>query len=206
MISSDLLTVPYIVNEGEEFEVATEAHRKSPIVSFDSEMLKAALKIAGFHARRLARRLGLSAVNHADIEQEILSVICERQRYFDPARSAWSTFANRVARQALPTIADKLAVIPRSGATTVDISEAERVPSPDPMVHDGIAVALDLERFLSTLPEDLALVARLALAEEGDLGSALRRSGLSSSEFSRRLNEVRMRLISIGLVARSAID
>lgn len=193
-----------MVNDCEEFELATEAHRKSPIVSFDSEMLKAALKIAGYHARRLARRLGLSAVNHADIEQEILSVICERQRYFDPARGAWSTFANRVARQALPAIADKLVVHPRSVA--VDLLEAEHVPSPDRMIHDGIVVALDLERFLSTLPEDLALVARLALAEEGDLGSALRRSGLSSSEFSRRLNEVRMRLISIGIVVRSAVD
>jgi len=195
-----------MVNECEEFKVATEAHRKAQksLVPFDSEMLKAALKIAGYHARRLARRLGLSAVNHADIEQEILSVICERQRYFDPARSAWSTFANRVARQALPAIADKLVVNPRSVA--VDLLETEQVPSPDPEIHDGIAVALDLERFLSTLPEDLALVARLALAEEGDLGSALRRSGLSSSEFSRRLNEVRMRLISIGIVVRSAID
>jgi hypothetical protein len=58
---------------------------------------------------------------------------------------------------------------------------------------------LTLIRFLAKLAPELRLVAEATLMADGDLADAQRRSGLSASEFYRRLREVRYRLICEGL-------
>ena len=44
--------------------------------------------------------MGLGEVEREDVEQDILVALLERRRFFDPARGAWTSFAERVARQA----------------------------------------------------------------------------------------------------------
>jgi allophanate hydrolase subunit 1 len=50
------------------------------------------------------------------------------------------------------------------------------------------------------LPAELRLVAEAALAADGDLAEAQRATGLSTSEFYRRLREVRYRMFTLGLI------
>ena len=76
--------------------------------------------------------------------------------------------------------------------------EAGQCTSPDP--EEDLQLPLALAKFVAGLPEELALVARLSLFENGDLAEAQRRSGLSTSEFYRRLREVRYRLVCLGIV------
>jgi len=166
--------------------------RDSP--ALDPEMLATALAVAAHHARRLARTMRLAAPDREDAEQAIVLVLLERRRYFELERGPWRAFAHRIARQAVQAIADDLGARRRA-----QLEHGESQPI-DSHLKDGAELACDLARFVSTLPPDLAPVARLILDEDGNLAAARRRSGLSSSEFSRRLGEVRARLVSLGIV------
>jgi len=75
--------------------VANQDHR-----SFDPRMLRVMMGTAAYHARKIARTMGLGEVEREDVEQDILVALLERRRFFDPARGAWTSFAERVARQA----------------------------------------------------------------------------------------------------------
>lgn len=166
---------------------------------------------AAYHARKVARTMRLSDVDREDVEQDILLVLLERRRFFDPARGAWSSFADRVARQAAQGVADEIGAERRirggsldqpasSGRITTlgELLEAEQWIGPD--VERELQLPLVLADFVAGLPDELALVARLSLLEDGDLAAAQRGSGLSTSEFYRRLREVRYRLVCLGLV------
>ena len=43
-----------------------------------------------------------------DVEQDIVLALLERRRFFDPSRGAWSSFAERVARQVAQGLADEI--------------------------------------------------------------------------------------------------
>ncbi|MGB3272231.1 MAG: sigma-70 family RNA polymerase sigma factor, partial [Xanthobacteraceae bacterium] len=66
--------------------------------AIDARMLRIMMASAAYHARKVARTMRLSKVDREDVEQEILLVLLERRRFFDAARGAWSSFADRVAR------------------------------------------------------------------------------------------------------------
>jgi DNA-directed RNA polymerase specialized sigma24 family protein len=85
-------------------------------------------------------------------------------------------------------------------ATLGELMEADQSPSHD--TEQDPQLPLALAGFIAGLPDELALVARLSLFEDGDLAEAQRRSGLSTSEFYRRLREVRYRLVCLGIVRR----
>jgi DNA-directed RNA polymerase specialized sigma24 family protein len=168
----------------------------------NSAMIETALDVAAYHARRLARTMRLSAADREDVQQEILITLLERWRYFDPARGSWRAFANRVARQAVQASADSLGAAHRREAPASADVEDRRPSDCCGSLADSALLQWDLERFVATLPPALAFVARLMVDEEGEAGMALQRSGLSSSEFFRRLDETRRRLWSLGLVRR----
>jgi DNA-directed RNA polymerase specialized sigma24 family protein len=173
-------------------------------------MLRVMMAAAAYHARKIARTMRLSDVDREDVEQDILLVLLERRRFFDPARGAWSSFADRVARQAAQGVADEIGADRRvrggsldqpagdNGSTTLGELIADRLPASDP--EQALQLSLVLARFVAELSGELALVARLSLLEDGDLPEAQRRSGLSTSEFYRRLREVRYRLVCLGIV------
>jgi DNA-directed RNA polymerase specialized sigma24 family protein len=156
----------------------------------------------------------LDAADREDVEQEIRLALLERHGYFDATRGAWSAFADRVARQAAQGIADGIGSERRVRGPSLDqpIGEDEAGPTLASMLHArlgasdpaqaGVPLAVSLERFVAGLPAELRLVAAAALYEDGDLAEAQRRTGLSTSEFYRRLSEVRSRLFCADLVRR----
>lgn len=181
--------------------------------AFDARMLRVMMGAAAYHARKVARTMSLGEAEREDVEQDILVALLERRRFFDPARGAWSSFAELVARQAAQLAADDIGTDRRMQAGSLDASaenadivselraavEAKMTSTPD---HE---LPLSLARFVAELPEDLAQVAKVALEEDGDVAEAQRNSGLSSSEFYRRLREVRVRLICMELVLKRPI-
>ena len=60
--------------------------------------------------------------------------------------------------------------------------------------------------FVRQLPAELRLVAEAALDADGELAEAQRATGLSTSEFYRRLREIRYRMFMVGLVDRRTFD
>lgn len=188
------------------FPVKTEESRIA-----DPRILRVMMAAAAYHARKVARTMRLSDMDREDVEQDILLVLLERRRFFDPARGAWSSFADRVARQAAQGVADEIGAERRirggsldqpaggDGSTTLgELIEADHLQGPD--AEQALQLSLALARFVGELPDELALVARLSLLEDGDLAEAQRRSGLSTSEFYRRLREVRYRMVCLGIV------
>jgi DNA-directed RNA polymerase specialized sigma24 family protein len=178
----------------------------APDRSLDHRALHTMMAVAAYHARRVARTMRLSSAEREDAEQGILVTLLERRRYFDPARGPWLPFADRVARQAVQTIADALGaerqlrgpsldqpVGKEGNARTFADVLANRIVDSDAEAQFEIARAL--AQFIGKLPTELRAVAVHVFAEEGELGDAQRRSGLSSSEFYRRLRELRFRLV-----------
>jgi DNA-directed RNA polymerase specialized sigma24 family protein len=174
----------------------------------DQRELRTLMGAAAYQARRVARTLKLSQSEREDAEQEILLALLERRRFFDPTRGLWSPFAHRIARQAAQSVADALAATRRIDAVPLDqpavemvLRQAEPVTLGETIADDAtpgetdILNRLTLIRFLAKLTPELRLVAEATLMADGDLAGAQRRSGLSASEFYRRLREIRYRLI-----------
>lgn len=179
-------------------------------ITADPRMLRVMMAAAAYHARKVARTMRLSDVDREDVEQDILLVLLERRRFFDPARGAWSSFADRVARQAAQGVADGIGAERRvrgvsldqpaanDGSATLGELMEDHLQGPDS--EQALQLSLAIAGFVAGLPDELALVARLSLLEDGDLAEAQRRSGLSTSEFYRRLREVRYRLVCLDIV------
>ena len=178
--------------------------------AIDAMTLRTMMAAAAYQARRVARTLKLSPAEREDVEQEILLVLLERRRFFDPARGPWTPFAHRIARQAAQSVADALVAARKISAVSLDQSwdaalDRELGRLADAIADDAVPGEPDIlynmsfMGFLATLPPDLRCAADAALAADGDLADAQRALGLSTSEFYRRLREVRYRLFSIGL-------
>lgn len=187
--------------------------RTDQTTATDAKGLRVTLSAAAYHARRVARTMRLSDVDREDVEQDILLVLLERTRFFDPQRGAWSSFADRVGRQAAQAVADEIGAERRvrggsldqpagaeTDATLGELIEPGQCLGPDP--EQELQLRLALARFIAELPSELALVIQLALREDGELAEAQRQSGLSGSEFYRRLREVRYRLVCAGIIHR----
>lgn len=180
--------------------------------SLDDRELRVALATAAYYARRIARTMRLSDSDQEDLEQDIILTLLVRRRFFDSGRGAWSAFADRVARQAAQALADAIAadrrrradLLPRHSADDEDAPDdpVEQLVEDDPQAltaFDAVMLSIDLGDVLARLPAELRLVAWLALDEDGDLAAAQRRSELTTSEFYRRMREVRYRMAALEL-------
>jgi hypothetical protein len=171
---------------------------------------------AAAHARKLARSLKLSQAEREDAEQDILLILLERWHYFDDARGSNIAFAIRIARQALHAIAGRIIADREIAGLDIDFAqdvddpsgEVEALTIADTLPDDAApteAMILDacaLGRFLEGLPQDYALVAQAIRDQDGDLAEAQRFSALSTTEFYRRLRELRYRLVCLELAPR----
>ena len=180
----------------------------------DQRELRILMGAAAYHSRRVARTIGLGDAEREDVEQDILLALLERRRFFDPARGAWSPFADRVSRQAAQGLADEIVRYRRTHTAINDgpnddngepsdveaALEAQRGTSTDP--QEDLQLPAAIARFVTELPPELALVAHFALKEDGDLAEAQRRSMVSTSEFYRRLREIRYRLVCAGIIRK----
>ena len=171
---------------------------------------------AAAHARKLARSLKLSQAEREDAEQDILLMLLERWHYFDDVRGSNIGFAIRIARQAAQGIADRVA----AGWQTDLVSLEDPAPWQDRGMDDAVTIseqvgdeslpdeaalvsALSLRGFMAALPTDLLVVVKAVFAADGDIPEACRLTSLSSSEFHRRLRELRYRLVCLELAPRS---
>lgn len=187
--------------------------------SLDERSLEIMIAAARYQTGRLARSLRLSQAQSEDAEQELLLILLERRRYFDAARGPWTAFAHRIARQGAQVIADQICLerrrLPLSldhtlavagdesdeGATTL----ADTLCDPSALPDEQALMLLTVEHFVSQLPPELSFTAMFVLEADGDLAAAQRASGLSTSEFYRRLREIRYRLVSIGIADRRVL-
>jgi DNA-directed RNA polymerase specialized sigma24 family protein len=177
--------------------------------AIDGRQLRVMMAAAAYHARRVARTMRLGDAECEDVEQDILVALLDRRRFFDPSRGAWSSFAERVARQVAQGLADEIGADRRVRAGSLDgpsddgetaalhaAVERELISSPD------LDLPLALARFVDDLPQELACVATLVLQEEGEVAQSQRQSGLASSEFFRRLREIRVQLVCAEIVRK----
>ena len=180
-----------------------------PDSAIDERQLRVMMAAAAYHSRRVARTMRLGEAEREDAEQDIVVALLERRRFFDPSRGAWSSFADRVARQAAQGVADEIGADRRGRAASLDAltdddqtpalrdaMEAQYVSAPD------FDLPLSIAQFVNGLPEELAHVAGLVLRAEGEIADAQRRSGLANSEFFRRLREIRVQLVLAELVRK----
>lgn len=174
--------------------------------SLTQSALRILLATARYQAARISRTLNLDAAAHEDAEQDILLILLERRHYYDPSRGAWTTFVNRIGRQAAQMVADDIVSTRRSGLSVVlsDASDEEAQEASDAscLSADDIYFTIALDRYFTRLPEPLRIVAQFSLQADGDLAEAQRALGLSTSEFYRRIKELRFRLVALGFVAR----
>jgi hypothetical protein len=182
---------------------------EQPDSAINDRQLRVMMAAAAYHARRVARTMRLGEAEREDVEQDIVVALLERRRFFDPSRGAWSSFADRVARQAAQGVADEIGADRRVRAASLDeltddeqtsalrdAMEAQFVSAPN------LDLPLSIAQFVKMLPEELAYVARLVLLAEGEIADAQRRSGLANSEFFRRLREIRVQLVLAELVRK----
>lgn len=153
--------------------------------------------VATLHARRLGRQFMLTRPDIEDVEQEVLLVLLQRWRFFDPARGPWFGFAHRIAAQAIQVIADEF-VAHRQRMVTIDDGLLENTEVGSDPEADLVA-AMSIRAAIAALPPEFVLVVEAVMAANGTLADAQRGSGLSSSDFYRRLREVRYRLACLGL-------
>lgn len=180
----------------------------------EADMVRIMRAAAVFQARSVARTLKLSHADQADAEHEILLVLLERRHYFDPARGPWPAFARLVARQAAQGLADTLMAARRLCPISMDelaASEENRddtTPVADALrdhtapTENDMLNAISIASFVRRLPPELNVVVTAVLEADGELGEAQRATALSTSEFYRRLREVRYRMFSLGLFER----
>ena len=183
-------------------EIAVEAQ-------IDARDLRVMLSAADYHAGRIARTLNLDDVSREDAAQEILLIILDRRHYYDPARGAWTTFVNRVARQAAQSVADDIVSSRRMTDISLEAPEGvtlcETLPDATSLSADDIYYVIALQNYIARLPAELRIVALQSLQADGDLAEAQRALGLSSSEFYRRVRELRYRLTTLRFVRKRAL-
>lgn len=177
------------------------------------------MSTAAAYSRKLSRSLKLSRTEEEDAQQDILLTLLERWHYFDGSRGSNIGFAIRIARQATQVIADRIASGWQTDLVSLDepaswqdwgTDDASWISEQvgDESVPDEAALvgALSLRAFNTALPEELAIVVDAVFAADGDIPEACRLSSLSSSEFHRRMRELRYRLVCLELAPRAWLN
>lgn len=177
--------------------------------AIDARALRVMLSAAQYHAGRIARTLNLDETARDDAEQEILLILLDRRHYYDPARGAWTTFVNRIARQAAQSVADDIVSRRKTGDISLDAPETigfcETLPDTASLSAEDIYYIVAFQRYLMRLPAELRVVALHSLYADGDLAEAQRTLGLSTSEFYRRIRELRYRLATLRFVTKRSV-
>ena len=129
--------------------------RPEPIADrpvWDPPRLRQALAAARYHTAQGARRLHLTRPEREDLRQDILLAMLQRDRHFDPAKAAWSTFANLLARH---VVADRIRAARDRVAPIFLALDVDGFPSGGSATqqdHDDCDMALSLDRLAEELP------------------------------------------------------
>jgi RNA polymerase sigma-70 factor (ECF subfamily) len=174
-----------------------------PAPSWDQERLRIALVAAGYAAGKGARRLGLSRADREDLRQDILVVLIERSRQFDPDRSGWSTFAALLARH---VVADRARAERESHAPILVPLDLDSLPAGCSLTCQGCTdpiLSLDLRRVAAELPPAPQAMLRL-LGAAGEVAEAQRASSRPRASFYRAVADLRCWLRASGMCPASA--
>ena len=169
-----------------------------PAPIWDQEVLRIALRTAAHVAGKGARRLGLSRADREDLRQDILVVLIQRSRRYDPDRSAWSTFAALIARH---VVADRAQAERQSDAPVFVPLEVDDFPVGCSITCQGAddpTLSLDLQRVAEELPQAPRSILRL-LSAAGDVADAQRASCQPCASFYRSLADLRLWLRASGM-------
>ena len=79
----------------------TQEYRRHLASDWDTKTLEVALAAARQEAARGVRRLGLTRADREDLQQDILIVLIERCRHFNPERATWAAYVGLVARHVI---------------------------------------------------------------------------------------------------------
>jgi len=168
---------------------------------------------AATRAHRLAARLGLSAEDRQDVQQELVVSMLERADQFDPTRGSAGTFTGVVSEHRATELMDRLIkdrmrLVFGFGAPASNESEFQ--PGPDEQIENVIPMwaddsdlfsdtddLRDLETALAYMNDEQVELFQLLSAHQ-DLPSACKASGISTATFYRRVSELQLHLRMFG--------
>lgn len=176
----------------------TRDFRYQQASDWDAQTLGAALAAARQQAARGARRLGLARADREDLQQDILVVLIERCRHYDPERATWAAYAGLVARHVIADRARALRKTSQPEFEALDVDAFGAGASVTQIDEDDATLTLDLARVVAELPEAPQDMLRLLMAT-GDVAQAQHYSTLSTAGFYRALADLRCWLRASGL-------
>jgi hypothetical protein len=161
-----------------------------------------AVKFIRFHARQLARHRTVPGLEVEDYEQDLVADLLERSDRFDPLRSSYPTFADRLIRNRVASLLECgsrmrcASAGGHDGHAVVDAAlETEGLwPTSHLPAHERTCLRLDLERFIEQLPIRLRRCCRWLMAlnrRTAASGLGLHRSSLyeAAAELKQRAGE-----------------
>ena len=119
-----------------------------------------AVQFIRYHARQLASLCAVPGMDIADYEQELAADLLKRSDRFDPSRSSYPTFADRLIRRRVASLIQSgshLRCASAGGhddhAVVYSALETEGLwPTSHLLAHERTCLRLDLERFIEQLP------------------------------------------------------
>jgi hypothetical protein len=162
-----------------------------------------AVQFIRYHARQLARLCAVPGMDVSDYEQDLVADLLERSDRFDPSRSSYPTFADRLIRKRVASLRESGA---RMRCTSADGHEGHAIvdaaleteglwPTSRLPAHERACLRLDLERFVDRLPNRLRHCCTWLMAlnrRAAASGMGLHRSSLyeAAAELKQRAGEV----------------
>ena len=119
-----------------------------------------AVQFIRYHARQLARLCAVPGMDVSDYEQELVVDLLDRSDRFDPSRSSYPTFADRLIRKRVASLLERGSRARRTLAADQDDQalvdaalETEGLwPASHLPANERTCLRLDLERFIEQLP------------------------------------------------------
>jgi hypothetical protein len=156
-----------------------------------------------YHARQLAHLCAVPGMDISDYEQDLVVDLLERSDRFDPSRSSYPTFADRLIRKRVASLRESgsrmrcASAGGHGGHAIVDAAlETEVLWSTSCLpAHERTCLRLDLERFVEQLPNRLRRCSTWLMASNrraAASGMGLHHSSLyeAAAELKRRAGEV----------------
>ena len=175
----------------------------------DNVYIQSAACAAAANAWRVARRIGLSAEDREDVEQDILLELLERESRYDAARGMPGTFTGRVSKNRAAELTQAI-VRDRThlsfgcgddaDESTPDGGEAVPQWGETSNFCDAVEMTRDLDSAMALMDDAQRTLFGL-LVEHQDLPEACRVSGVSTATFYRRVADLQMHLRMFGFAS-----